>query len=317
MNKNPLLLYQNKTPDAYSMIAGIEQSGLLFTEAFTWDALRNWIVTSNGLGVVTVQMDYTAGSAWVTATAYEIDDVVSISGVSYKALVAHTSGATSQPGVGSIWEVYWIEDMPNIEMLVLGAHRHDASGFRFPGGAVQLQYWNGSAFVDCLAATNVTAKVNHPSIHEVSAHTPIAAAGVYSYQLTISGLQTSSDVALPELFVGPALVMPGIKYNYDALVEEWTGPKTTTESGRVYESALSRRYMPKPQFTLLDAAKTAEVELFRENVLEERGVFWWFYDPLNDPETGFMMRHNGKNAPMPEVLPNGYSRFRLNMVEAV
>lgn len=267
MTKNPLLLYFNNEPDQYSMIAGVENSGLLFSEAFTWDALRNWIVTTDVSGVVTVQMDFLAA--------------------------------------------------PTINYLVLGAHRHDAAGFRFSGGSVGLQYWNGAAFVDCLATTAITAETNRPSIQEVAAHTVTVNGGYYSYQLTLSGLSITSDIALPELFLGDALVMPGIKYGYDPYLEEWTGPSQTTETGRIYESALSRRYSPKPKFNKLDSAKTVEVRAFIENTLEERAAFWFFYDPLNDAAHGLMCKHRGKTAPVRISQPNGITDFTLNMIESV
>ncbi|MCK5132703.1 MAG: hypothetical protein KAR40_11195 [Candidatus Sabulitectum sp.] len=317
MTKNPLLLWLNKVPDTYSIIVGTENSGLQFTEAFTWDALRNWIVTSNGSGVVTVQANYETGSAWLISTSYALDTIIANGGVSYRCTVAHTSIAASEPGVGASWEVYWVLDTPDIEYLILGAHRHDASGYRFAGGSIQLQYWNGSAFVDCLATTAITAKVKHPSIHEVAAHTVIGNAGYYSYQLTISGMGITEDIALPELFMGPALVMPGVRYNFDPNVEEWTGPSTTTETGRIYESALSRRYAPRPSFNFLNPAKDIEVNEFIENRLEERGAFWWFWNPLDKPAEGYMMKHRGKSAPKPIMLPDGSTKFDLNMIESV
>ncbi|SLN74530.1 DUF2793 domain-containing protein [Roseisalinus antarcticus] len=45
--------------------------------------------------------------AWMTATAYAVDDVVSNSGSSYIATAAHTSGAASEPGVGASWAASW------------------------------------------------------------------------------------------------------------------------------------------------------------------------------------------------------------------
>jgi hypothetical protein len=45
---------------------------------------------------------------WVTATAYSEGDAVSHNGSSYVARQDHTSGATSEPGVGASWETYWM-----------------------------------------------------------------------------------------------------------------------------------------------------------------------------------------------------------------
>jgi hypothetical protein len=45
---------------------------------------------------------------WVTATAYAYADTVSNLGSSYYCIVAHTSGASTQPGVGASWETRWV-----------------------------------------------------------------------------------------------------------------------------------------------------------------------------------------------------------------
>ncbi len=44
---------------------------------------------------------------WLTATAYTTNQSVSNNGSSYAAIDNHTSGATSEPGVGANWEDHW------------------------------------------------------------------------------------------------------------------------------------------------------------------------------------------------------------------
>lgn len=44
---------------------------------------------------------------WVTATAYAVNDVTVVSGVLYRCFGAHTSDATTQPGVGASWTTVW------------------------------------------------------------------------------------------------------------------------------------------------------------------------------------------------------------------
>src|SRR5436190_3531557 len=46
-------------------------------------------------------------AAWVTATAYAAGDLTSQGGVNYVATAAHTSGATTQPGIGADWNTVW------------------------------------------------------------------------------------------------------------------------------------------------------------------------------------------------------------------
>lgn len=45
--------------------------------------------------------------AWVTATAYTVGDLRSNGGVNYYCILAHTSGALTEPGVGADWEDNW------------------------------------------------------------------------------------------------------------------------------------------------------------------------------------------------------------------
>lgn len=46
--------------------------------------------------------------AWVTATAYDALDIVSNNGASYLAIGGHTSGASTEPGIGVDWEDQWV-----------------------------------------------------------------------------------------------------------------------------------------------------------------------------------------------------------------
>jgi hypothetical protein len=45
--------------------------------------------------------------AWTSATSYEVFDAVQNDGTAYIATAAHTSGASSEPGIGSSWESFW------------------------------------------------------------------------------------------------------------------------------------------------------------------------------------------------------------------
>lgn len=50
---------------------------------------------------------FTWEDTWATATAYEPYDVVFEDGSSYVCILGHTSGSTTQPGVGASWETNW------------------------------------------------------------------------------------------------------------------------------------------------------------------------------------------------------------------
>lgn len=44
---------------------------------------------------------------WVTATSYSANDVVTHNGSSYYCTSSHTSGSTTEPGVGAVWSTVW------------------------------------------------------------------------------------------------------------------------------------------------------------------------------------------------------------------
>jgi hypothetical protein len=50
---------------------------------------------------------FTDQGAWATSTAYAVDDVVTSGGAAYAALGAHTSGAATEPDVGTDWIGVW------------------------------------------------------------------------------------------------------------------------------------------------------------------------------------------------------------------
>ena len=78
-------------------IAANEAPGATYSGVFD---LTSWAGVPNLLG------------AWVTATAYDEDElgdgeVVSQSGAYYRCIASHTSGASTQPGVGASWATVW------------------------------------------------------------------------------------------------------------------------------------------------------------------------------------------------------------------
>ena len=46
-------------------------------------------------------------AGWVTATVYAVNDALPYGGASYRCILAHTSGSTTEPGVGASWTTYW------------------------------------------------------------------------------------------------------------------------------------------------------------------------------------------------------------------
>lgn len=68
--------------------------------------------------------------AWQTATAYTEGEAVSHNGSSYVAIADHTSGATTEPGVGVDWEDAW--------MLLAAGHAITQIAYIMEGNAFEL-----------------------------------------------------------------------------------------------------------------------------------------------------------------------------------
>lgn len=111
-----------------STITSINETGVADGEVAIFNATSGDIRTSNVTVTTTLGTDdttlptskavkdvtdaitvnsYTWQGAWVTATAYVANDLVENDGSAYICTVDHTSGATTEPGVGADWEDDW------------------------------------------------------------------------------------------------------------------------------------------------------------------------------------------------------------------
>lgn len=59
-------------------------------------------------GVIVKTVDDTA--AWATGTSYGAYSYVKSGGLIYRCISSHTSGASTQPGVGASWQTVWVQD---------------------------------------------------------------------------------------------------------------------------------------------------------------------------------------------------------------
>lgn len=65
--------------------------------------------TSNGQKTMTMvgSVDFREGTLWVTATAYAVGQKVKYDTHTYRCKAAHTSGSTTEPGIGAGWATNW------------------------------------------------------------------------------------------------------------------------------------------------------------------------------------------------------------------
>jgi len=94
---------QSGSTDDLITITGAAHAGqLLFLQGVVTDT-------------ITIKDSTSSGTAWVTSTAYALDDIVANNGVLFSCKSAHTSSATDEPGVGVNTDTFWFE--ANIETL--------------------------------------------------------------------------------------------------------------------------------------------------------------------------------------------------------
>ena len=286
MADEPIIPWDNQLANpvvAYTVEDGADGTGSPLTEAWTYDALRLAIPKADASGDFTVLFTITP-----------------------------EYGFGEGPFGGGYFGGFGLP-----RSIILGAHQHDSEGFRFSGGSIRVAVNTASGYVDILSTTAIVAGTNEPAYHALDEHEPLAdGSGNFNYRVYITGLTASTDFVLPEMFLGPVLTMPRMNYGFDDEEEEWTGPRLISETGRIYESSLSRRHVAKPVFNAIAPAQASEIDWFRERHLEERLPFWWFWLPDTKPAEGYFMRHSVKRAPMPH-----YSfelrRITLDMIEHV
>ena len=105
------------TSTAYSvgtMVANLQTVGLnSFTEIYTCTvAHTSGSSTQPGVGASwqsnwNLGTSKTVAAAWATSTSYTAGNLVNIGNATYKCNTSHTSGSTTQPGVGGYWATYW------------------------------------------------------------------------------------------------------------------------------------------------------------------------------------------------------------------
>lgn len=115
------LTYTDATPEikadvkAASLDTTHLASGVLDTDLTSVSASDNTIPSAKATKAYVDAKGFTWKGAWATATAYALNDTVESNGSGYVCTSAHTSGATTEPGVGASWTDKWdlfVEGLP-------------------------------------------------------------------------------------------------------------------------------------------------------------------------------------------------------------
>lgn len=152
-------IYLNPATSAYASTPGAHDfsANPLFTVDPTTTNARNiWSFDTGYLG-------HSVATAWVTATSYSVGDIRSFSNASFnggatyniECYQAHTSGSTTQPGIGANWAEYWRPaSISYIEASVL-------AGQTFSGGTNsmigELVKWVNAAYAPANSAVCTSA----------------------------------------------------------------------------------------------------------------------------------------------------------------
>ena len=110
----------NKTIDAdNNTISNLEvdnlKSGVLDTDLSSTSASDDTLASAKSIKSYVDSKGFTWKGAWATSTAYAVNDTVESNGSGYVCTSAHTSGATTEPGVGASWTDNWdlfVEGLP-------------------------------------------------------------------------------------------------------------------------------------------------------------------------------------------------------------
>jgi len=123
-------------------------------------------------------------------------------------------------------------------------------------------------------------------------------------------------VAIPEIFIGNALVMPFIDLGFDPYNEVGNNALFVAESGREYARQRYRRVELKPTWANILKSSWADIDTFREYAIETRMPFWFAWSPDSAPSEVYLVRHIASSAPFP-IQSAQTRRFALNLQEVI
>lgn len=208
-----------------------------------------------------------------------------------------------------------------VNCVIVGASRNDAAGqlvgttgLEITAYASTVGYGAGGYGAGGYGGYNSFTQVAHVLAN--TAKSRLLRFDVSATLIVLKFTGCAAKVAIPEIFVGTALEMPALDYNYDPYLETGNTALFQAESGREYARIRYVRLEAKPKWSDVHRDLWAALDAFRERIIETRSPFWYAWMPDTYPDQVYFVRHAGNSAPAPIHLPNRRS-FTLNLQEVL
>lgn len=277
-SNEPRICYENLLQgDGYTILLGEDDTAAPLSNAWLWDMSRIAMPRADANGVLSFTVNTPAG------VGFGMDDF----------------GFTPF-GHGSFGGKVLAD------VLILGASRNSPGGFRFTGGNLQV-------LADGVEVFNrpIYEPINTSVIYSLTEHTAAS-----TYSIIISGLSAEATVLLPEIYIGPSLLMPYIDQPFNANGEHAKRTVNEYATGRIKTANRFRRMEMNPKWSDIELAQQFEIHKWLENSWEAGELMWWAWSPQSKPTAVYMGRHHSDKAPMP-FQTGMYADFAMKFVEAL
>lgn len=186
-------------------------------------------------------VEVSSPAAWVTATAYTAGEAVENGGDNYVCILAHTSGASTEPGVGASWETNWYLLVGNIYELPTPYATAILSELQFAASLGVLRIAHNTVAMEKLVREGETewyfAEVESEPSQAIPTNLAVEVGGVPAtagtnagYKVTAYSLSTLSE-SLPTAAVTTNVTPSGANIH----TVSWTAASGAT-SYRIYKS---------------------------------------------------------------------------------
>jgi hypothetical protein len=270
------------------------------------------IVAVGASGEVCTSSD---GITWTKGTTPTTNTLYAVAFIVDRWVAVGAGGYIMSSFDGSAWEQLTSPTTDDLHCIATDGATHRASG---ANGTTIISTDQETWAADTAISSTLTYGMATNNVMWIACKDATIFSNFYAYQyrMTISGLTASSDIIVPEIFLGPRMDMPFIDLPYDPYNEVSKASTFEAENGRINEQLRYRRVELRPKWSHLIQSEYTAVDTFREAHLEKRIPFWFAWQPDTSKEECYMMRHRAKSARLP-FITQIHRSFGLDLVEAI